>query len=142
MSGSLPFVDDVGVPAMEKIKAGKFSMTQSCWKNVSNDARYIIQRLLTVNPLHRPSTKEILSHDWFLRDQYVLRKAKELMKISPNNYLSVKHLPQTTWSKAKINETTSKPSGPQKRTEISDGYVDSFLEPPIKRLRLDNKVVP
>lgn len=80
MSGTLPFSDEYGSPAIQQIKLGRFAFRHRSWNNVSVEAKDLIKRILTVNPDKRPSIKEILSHDW-LKDDEIKRTASDLMKL-------------------------------------------------------------
>lgn len=82
LSGTLPFHDDYGSPAIDQIKKGKFKFNHPAWKSVSQRAKSLITDMLTVDPNSRPSIDYVLGHSW-LRDQAVISKAKNLMKIDP-----------------------------------------------------------
>ncbi|XP_049279547.1 ovarian-specific serine/threonine-protein kinase Lok isoform X1 [Anopheles funestus] len=80
LSGTLPFSDDYGSPAVEQIKRANFQMRHTVWKKVSPLAKKLIYEILSVNPNSRPTIEQLLRSTW-LRDPDVVRKAERLMKI-------------------------------------------------------------
>ncbi|XP_058449629.1 ovarian-specific serine/threonine-protein kinase Lok isoform X2 [Malaya genurostris] len=80
LSGTLPFSDDYGSPAVEQIKRAKFTFRHRSWKSVSSQAKKLIYDILTVDPNNRPSIDDILSSTW-MRDPEVIQKAERLMNI-------------------------------------------------------------
>jgi serine/threonine protein kinase len=48
-----------------KIKAGEYQFPKSEWKNVSHEAKSIIQKMLTVDPAIRVDIDWILKCSWF-----------------------------------------------------------------------------
>ncbi|XP_061515775.1 ovarian-specific serine/threonine-protein kinase Lok isoform X1 [Anopheles gambiae] len=81
LSGTLPFSDEYGSPAVEQIKRGHFKMRHSVWKQVSSLAKKLIYDILNVNPHSRPSIDTLLQSSW-LRDPDIVGRAEQLMKIS------------------------------------------------------------
>jgi len=49
---------------MKKVKLGKYSFTDACWSNISDKAKDLINKLLTLDPDHRPSAEQALQHPW------------------------------------------------------------------------------
>ena len=50
----------------EKIKAGKFEYPEASWGKISDDAKYIVNNLLVVDPKRRMTLDELLKHPWIL----------------------------------------------------------------------------
>ena len=48
-----------------KIKAGEYQFPKADWKNVSQEAKSIIQKMLTVDPANRVTIDWILKCSWF-----------------------------------------------------------------------------
>src|SRR5689334_7576571 len=48
-----------------KIKAGKYQFPKSEWKDISQEAKSIIQKMLTVDPAARVTIDWILKCSWF-----------------------------------------------------------------------------
>lgn len=48
----------------KKIRAGKYKFDQPEWKRVSNDAKVIIKRMLTVDATQRITLEEIVNCSW------------------------------------------------------------------------------
>jgi len=55
LAGNPPFngVNDQDI--MKKVRAGKFSFDEPCWKNISNNAKDFIKQLLTYDQNARPN---------------------------------------------------------------------------------------
>ena len=51
---------------MKKVKLGKYSFADACWSNISEKAKDLINKLLTLNPESRPSAETALQHPWIL----------------------------------------------------------------------------
>lgn len=45
---------------MKKVKLGKYSFTDACWSNISDKAKDLINKLLTLDPDQRPSAEAAL----------------------------------------------------------------------------------
>lgn len=82
LSGTLPFSNDYGSPAMEQIKNADFKFRSKNWTHVSLTAKKLIRDLLTVDVDKRPSIDKLLKHEWF--DDFEMKsKAHQIMNISP-----------------------------------------------------------
>ncbi len=79
LCGYPPFRGKGHKEIFEKIKKGSFDMTGSEWKNVSNEAKAMIDRMLTYKPSSRASAEEALHHPWIkmFKDQNVAAKFNE-----------------------------------------------------------------
>lgn len=65
LSGYLPFSGDNAAEVFEKISEGRFDFHHREWKKVSEEAKDLIKRLLTVDPKKRIKPGEALKHPWF-----------------------------------------------------------------------------
>ena len=65
LSGYLPFSGDNAAEVFEKISEGRFDFHHREWKKVSDDAKDLIRRLLTVDPKKRIKCGDALKHPWF-----------------------------------------------------------------------------
>jgi calcium-dependent protein kinase len=67
LSGQPPFdgIDEQSI--FEKVKEGSFSFTSREWKNVSEDAKDLINKLLTYNYKNRIEAEEALKHSWIVK---------------------------------------------------------------------------
>jgi len=66
LGGYPPFFDDNRNRLFKKIKAGIFEFHDQYWSEVSEDAKNLIRKMLTVDPKKRPSAKQLLEHPWIL----------------------------------------------------------------------------
>ena len=64
LSGSPPFGGQSDEEILRKVKAGKFSFPGESWRNISDSAKSLIRRMLTMDPTARISALECLEHDW------------------------------------------------------------------------------
>jgi calcium/calmodulin-dependent protein kinase I len=65
LCGFPPFYGDSDEELYDKISRGKFEFLVPYWNNVSNEAKDLIQKMLTVNPNKRLSADQALQHPWF-----------------------------------------------------------------------------
>ncbi|XP_065107022.1 serine/threonine-protein kinase Chk2 [Paramisgurnus dabryanus] len=85
----------------EQIINGHYRFIPSQWKNVSNDAKDLIKKLLVVDPEKRLSVEKALEHPW-LKDDEMRKTANQLM------------FPGTTSRKRKAQEGEGEPSSKKK----------------------------
>ncbi|KAG7999723.1 Serine/threonine-protein kinase Chk2, partial [Nibea albiflora] len=62
----------------EQIIRGEFTMVQSKWRQVSDQAKDVVRKLLVVDPSQRMKIDEALQHPW-LQDEDMLQTAHRLM---------------------------------------------------------------
>jgi serine/threonine protein kinase len=53
---------------MKQIRYGEYKFHKRYWKNISDDAKHLITRMLTVNPALRITATLALQSDWILYD--------------------------------------------------------------------------
>jgi serine/threonine protein kinase len=66
LGGYPPFHDDNQKKLYQKIKSGKFEFHSTSWSIISDEAKMLISRMLTVDPAERISAKDALRHPWLL----------------------------------------------------------------------------
>jgi serine/threonine protein kinase len=59
LSGYPPFGDD-----FTAIKQGQFNFEDERWDNISEEAKDLIRKLLTVNPHKRATVENVFAHPW------------------------------------------------------------------------------
>jgi len=64
LSGIPPFNGSSDQEIMKRVKTGKFSFSDNCWKAISDEAKDFITQLLTMKMDKRPSAQEALKHPW------------------------------------------------------------------------------
>jgi len=74
LSGALPFPGDTDMEMKANIQAGKFDLSEGVWESVSDKAKDLISKLLTVDPKQRISVKQALEHAWILEAQTIEEK--------------------------------------------------------------------
>ncbi|XP_034934389.1 peripheral plasma membrane protein CASK isoform X2 [Chelonus insularis] len=67
LTGTYPFVGS-GMRLKEAICRGRIQMETPIWENISEPAKDLIERMLTVDVNHRITIQEVLNHKW-LRDR-------------------------------------------------------------------------
>ena len=64
-----PFGGDTSDEIIAKIKKGEFDMTSPPFNKISNSAKDLIKKLLTLDPRQRISAQQALNHSWFKEQQ-------------------------------------------------------------------------
>jgi serine/threonine protein kinase len=71
LCGKPPFYPNSGSKLTEgmkfRIRAGEYSFPDEDWKNVSNEAKNLIKRLLVPNSEDRMNIDEVMSHVWITK---------------------------------------------------------------------------
>lgn len=73
LSGVPPFFGTTRKEIMNKILKGKVSFSSKIWGLITDEGKDLIQSMLTYDPEHRPSCREVLNHPWFLKDDVKLK---------------------------------------------------------------------
>eukprot|EP00903_Cladosiphon_okamuranus_P008290 g7977.t1 len=66
LGGYPPFHDDNQHRLFQKIKRGKFSFHEQYWDPISDGAKDLIARMLTVDPVQRITADQALHHPWVM----------------------------------------------------------------------------
>eukprot|EP00897_Mesotaenium_endlicherianum_P003008 jgi/Mesen1/2735/ME000169S01915 len=77
LCGSPPFWGKDEPAILEAIKAGKVDMSWGPWRQISQEAKDLVQRMLTVDPTQRITAEEILDHSWI--NKYVMPVLRPLL---------------------------------------------------------------
>jgi len=64
LCGYPPFYGENDADVLTKVRVGAFSFPTADWKNVSEDAKDIIRKMLKMNPDTRYKAKDCLNHIW------------------------------------------------------------------------------
>jgi calcium/calmodulin-dependent protein kinase I len=64
LSGNLPFLGRSQKELFRKIVAGKYEFNEEDWRNVSEDAKDMVENLLVLNPDKRLTADQALRHPW------------------------------------------------------------------------------
>jgi calcium-dependent protein kinase len=65
LTGTPPFYGYTDEETLEQINKGYYSMDHPAFKNVSDEAKDLIKRLLTYDHEKRPTARQALNHPWF-----------------------------------------------------------------------------
>ena len=82
LCGSSAFDNHNQEKMRSNILKGRFSFDPRCnkvWAVVTDEAKDLVNKLLTVDPQTRLSASEALRHRWFTNDLAVVRRAENLM---------------------------------------------------------------
>ncbi|KAI7853689.1 kinase-like domain-containing protein [Circinella umbellata] len=70
LCGFSPFGDDLAPPSLkEQIKKGLFEFTEPYWNSIAPEAKDLVKKLLTLDPVKRITAKEALNHEWMQVDK-------------------------------------------------------------------------
>lgn len=64
LCGYPPFYGDTDAEVLRKVKEGVFTFNQADWKNISDDAKDLIRKMLQFNPKDRFTADQALNHVW------------------------------------------------------------------------------
>lgn len=76
VAGYPPFYDDNQKKLFAKIKKGRFEFHEEYWGGVSEEAKDLITRMLTVDPALRPTAAQLLEHPWLQSSPEMLSAQK------------------------------------------------------------------
>jgi calcium/calmodulin-dependent protein kinase I len=75
LGGYPPFQNDDQKLQFENIKKGNYIFVDKYWGTISDDAKSMIDSLLTIDPAKRLSAEDALSHPWMKADSKRLRRS-------------------------------------------------------------------
>ncbi|XP_062540823.1 ribosomal protein S6 kinase alpha-5 [Armigeres subalbatus] len=108
---------------MDKIRRGSFDLAASAWENVSEEAKDLVKRLLTVDPDRRITMEQLLVHEWLdlnrtagvrrqLKTTYPNQSIQQLESNVKNTYDAFKRAEEEGFRLREVNRTVAN----QKRT--------------------------
>jgi len=65
LCGYPPFYGDTDNEILVKVKRGHFNFDGDEWKNVSQEAKDVVNACLKVEPKERPNAEKLLEMQWF-----------------------------------------------------------------------------
>ena len=68
LSGTPPFYEEDTYELYETIKACKYNFNDPSWKNVTDEAKDFISKILVADPEKRMSSSQMMSHPWMLAE--------------------------------------------------------------------------
>lgn len=74
LGGYPPFHDTDQKMLYRKIRTGTFEFHPKYWSNISEDAKDLIRKLLTINPLQRYTADQALAHPWLHVDDHLMNQ--------------------------------------------------------------------
>uniref|UniRef100_A0A3P9D0A7 Checkpoint kinase 2 n=1 Tax=Maylandia zebra TaxID=106582 RepID=A0A3P9D0A7_9CICH len=88
LGGYPPFHESFGHQSVtDQIIRGEFTMVQSKWTSVSDQAKDVVRKLLVVDPMKRMSIEEALQHPWLQVTPHLTPRPPH-----PNNHTPGRHL--------------------------------------------------
>lgn len=145
LSGEPPFNDPRAdnEAIMKKVELGKYDIEHGVWKSISGEAKDLIQKLLTYDPVDRISAEDALNHEWITNNSSctIDSKTAENALSSLQNFRADQKLKQAAFSfiasqlisksekerLAKIFKAIDKNGdGKLSKEEILDGYEEHF----------------
>ena len=65
LSGSPPFDGQEDADIIKNVQKGKYDIKTGPWKSISNEAKQVVEKMLTYDYKHRPFAKSVLDDPWF-----------------------------------------------------------------------------
>lgn len=96
LGGYRPFRGDED-DVLRAIRYGEYKFHKRYWKTISDDAKILISRMLTVNPIGRITATAALSSDWFFDDS-------EYSEEESDEEAAYESLKQSTKQKVRVTE--------------------------------------
>lgn len=69
LCGYPPFSEESNEVLYEKIKRGEYDFPEQDWKQISQKAKDLVQKLLVVNSSQRYKAAEVMNHSWIKEDK-------------------------------------------------------------------------
>ena len=85
LSGKPPFDGATDKEITAKVAAGQYSMSDPIWGQISEAAKNLIRRMLTVDYAKRVYARDALEHDWFKQASTTPLVDRTLMKEALDN---------------------------------------------------------
>ncbi|GLD46754.1 serine/threonine-protein kinase Chk2 isoform X1 [Lates japonicus] len=131
LGGYPPFHESFGRQSVrDQIIRGEFTMVQSKWRHVSDQAKDVVRKLLVVDPSQRMSIEEALQHPW-LQDRVMVETAHSLM--FPAGYAAAAVAPPPDPSPLQEAEQGAGPAPGSSRRKRGRDEGDEEEEHPAKR---------
>jgi len=92
LTGELPFKSDDRYQLFYQIERGMYSFPADLWKNISVDAKDLVQRLLDLNPVTRISAEEALEHTWITGKKISNGKINSVEETNKNTSVTKKEI--------------------------------------------------
>ena len=64
LSGYPPFYGDTDAEVLRKVREGVFTFNPADWRNISEDAKDLIKKMLAFNPKDRYTAEQAMNHVW------------------------------------------------------------------------------
>jgi calcium-dependent protein kinase len=75
LSGRPPFVGKTQEELFRSILTGEYNMKGAEWRQISIQAKELVQQMLTMNPALRPSSQDVLGSPW-IKERNIIRSPK------------------------------------------------------------------
>lgn len=88
LCGFPPFTGKTDEEILRKVKLGKFSFAHESWRNISNEAKSLIRRMLVMNAQQRLTAAECLCDPWVVKRAVYRAAAADQVLLSLNQLKS------------------------------------------------------
>ncbi|XP_028270910.1 serine/threonine-protein kinase Chk2 [Parambassis ranga] len=122
LGGYPPFHENFGDQSItDQIISGKFTMVQSKWRHVSDQAKDVVRKLLVVDPKQRMTIKDALQHPW-LQDAAMRQTAHRLMyppggEAAADDAMEAESVPAGSSGRKRGRDGDDEEQHPAKRTQ-------------------------
>lgn len=132
LGGYLPFEDDDEDKVFERTRNGEYDFHPAYWKPISQPAKNLITKFLTINPNRRYSATEALKHEWFkMKPEETMPDVKAKVKAASRSQQKENTAPKT---KKAIAAAPTDPHKMQKLNEDFAGYLERSKDTDKSRL--------
>ena len=74
LTGTPPFNGKNDREILERVKQGKYSLSNPAFNNISESGKELLQKMLVYDYHKRPSAEECYNHNWFKKDNRLDKK--------------------------------------------------------------------
>lgn len=104
LGGYPPFYDESEPRLFDKIRRGYFTFDDPVWKEISDGAKNLIKRMLTVDPKKRPTSTEVLNDPWVKEESALPPRNQQLLATKSRMRSSMRRRPGMSATVTPVDE--------------------------------------
>ncbi|CAD8153913.1 unnamed protein product [Paramecium octaurelia] len=134
LSGHMPFHGETKEELYDNIQRANITFIYNAWKNVSDNAKDLVRRMLQKNPNLRPSAINLLKHEWFTKLEVFEEKQTLDHQISQKGQASPSNSNSDNRSIYQMLKQTAQKGGSKFRKEVMTILVKQLNEQELSNL--------